>query len=70
MIGIELVKDRGTKTPAQKERDRIIDAAFQKGLLLLGCGESGIRFCPPLVVTKKHVDVAVSILKECFNGLA
>lgn len=69
MVGVELVKDRELKTPAPKERDKIIEMAFQKGLLLLGCGESGIRFCPPLVVSKKEVDIAVKILKECFEKL-
>ncbi len=69
MIGVELVKDRELKTPAPKERDKIIELAFQKGLLLLGCGESGIRFCPPLVVSKREVDIAVKILKDCFGNI-
>lgn len=69
MIGVEIVKDRETKQPAAKERDRIIELAFQKGLLLLGCGESSIRFSPPLIITKKHVDVAIDILKECFGKI-
>jgi 4-aminobutyrate aminotransferase len=67
MVGIELVLDRKTKKPAVKERNRMIDLAFQKGLLLLGCGESGIRFSPALVVTRKEVDIAVEILEKCFN---
>lgn len=66
MIGMELVKDRELKTPAPKERDKIVELAFQRGLLLLGCGESGIRFCPPLVITKKEADIAVKILRDCF----
>lgn len=69
MVGIELVKDRELKTPAPKERDKIVELAFEKGLLLLGCGESGIRFCPPLVVSKKEVDIAVKILKDCFRKI-
>jgi 4-aminobutyrate aminotransferase len=69
MVGVELVKNRTTKLPAAKERDLVIEKAFQKGLLLLGCGESSIRFCPPLTVTKQHVDTAVAILEECFKKL-
>lgn len=69
MVGIELVLNRETRRPAVKERDEMIRRAFQKGLLLLGCGESGIRFCPPLTVTKKEVDVAVEILEKCFISL-
>ncbi len=67
MIGVELVEDRETRKPAPKLRDRMIEEAFRKGLLLLGCGESSIRFSPPLVVTKQEVDVAVEILEECFE---
>ncbi len=70
MVGVELVKDRETKQPAVKERDLVIEKAFQKGLLLLGCGESSIRFCPPLTVTQHHVDVAVEIVEDCLRKLA
>lgn len=64
MVGVELVKDRETKAPASKDRDLVIEKSFRKGLLLLGCGESSIRFCPPLTITKKHVDIAVAILRD------
>ncbi|MBI3306283.1 MAG: acetyl ornithine aminotransferase family protein [Candidatus Omnitrophica bacterium] len=70
MVGIELVRDRETKEPAVRERDQIIKQAFQKGLLLLGCGESGIRFSPPLIVNKGHVDIAIEILEACFKKVA
>src|SRR6476646_4918624 len=64
MIGVELVRDRATKEPANTERDEIVQACFRKGLLLLGCGVNTLRFCPPLVVTKEQCDVAVCILDE------
>ncbi len=70
MVGIELVQDRENKKPAITERDEIIKLAFQKGLLLLGCGESGIRFSPPLVVKKSEVDVATEILEECLSEMS
>ncbi|MGH7890588.1 MAG: acetyl ornithine aminotransferase family protein, partial [Thermodesulfobacteriota bacterium] len=69
MAGIELVRDRESKEWAVTERDRIIQLAFQKGLLLLGCGESGIRFAPALVVTKREVDMAMKILEECLEEI-
>lgn len=69
MVGIELVRDRDTKEPAPQERDQLVRKAFERGLLLLGCGESGIRFCPPLIVSKKHVDVAIEILEAAFRNL-
>ena len=64
MIGVELVKDKETKERAEKERGKIINKCFQKGLLLLGCGPNSIRFMPPLIVTKKEADTALSIFEE------
>ena len=64
MIGMELVRDRETKEAASTERDEIVQLCFRRGLLLLGCGMSTVRFCPPLVVTREHCDVAVRILDE------
>jgi 4-aminobutyrate aminotransferase len=63
MIGADLVKDPVAKTPAVAERDAILQRCFEKGLVLLGCGESVIRFCPALVVTEAEVDTAVEILE-------
>lgn len=67
MVGIEIVKDRSSKAPNPIIREKIIEQAFRRGLLLLGCGETSIRFCPPLVVKKKEVDIAIKILEECFR---
>lgn len=64
MVGVELVKDRGTREPAVDERNKIIQKAFRRGLLLLGCGESGIRFSPSLVVTQGEVDIAMEIFER------
>jgi 4-aminobutyrate aminotransferase len=64
MIGVELIRDCTTKEPANTERDEIVQSCFRHGLLMLGCGVSTLRFCPPLVVTKEHCDTAVEILDE------
>jgi 4-aminobutyrate aminotransferase len=64
MIGVEFVKDRQTKEPDEKLRDRIVDNAFLRGLLLLGCGKSTIRFAPPLNVSRSEVDEALEIFEE------
>lgn len=63
MIGIDLVKDRRTKEAASAERDTILQDCFKRGLVLLGCGESSIRFCPALVVTREECETAVQILE-------
>ena len=53
-----------TKEAASTERDEIVQTCFRQGLLLLGCGVSTLRFCPPLVVTTEQCDTAVAILDE------
>lgn len=67
MVGIELVLDRTTRAPAVKKRDAILQSCFRRGLVLLGCGESGIRFSPALVVTKTEVETALAILEAAFQ---
>jgi 4-aminobutyrate aminotransferase len=67
MIGVDIVKDKATKEYAAAERDRIVELAFEHGLLFLGCGPSSIRLCPPLVVTKEQADVAVDVLETCIK---
>jgi len=64
MLAVEIVEDRLSKKPAGQLRDRIVDLAFHRGLLLLGCGENTIRLCPPLIVNQQETDVALDILEE------
>ena len=67
MIGVDIVKDKVTKEYGHAERDRIVELAFERGVLFLGCGPSTIRLCPALVVTREEADVAVDVLEECIN---
>jgi 4-aminobutyrate aminotransferase len=67
MIGVEIVKDQQTREVAPQLRDRIVDLAFERGLLILGCGETALRLAPPLVVEQGEVDVALDILEECLE---
>ncbi len=64
MIGIEIVKNKKTREPAAKERDVIQCEAARKGMILLGAGKSVIRFCPPLVITKKEAEKGLDIFEE------
>ena len=64
MIGVEIVKDKKTKEYGHDERDRIVELAFERGMLFLGCGPSTVRISPPLVVTKEEADVAIDALEE------
>jgi 4-aminobutyrate aminotransferase len=62
MIGLELVTDRASKTPAKKLCDALITRAFHNGLILLSCGQSTVRFMPPLMIGEADVDEAVDIV--------
>jgi 4-aminobutyrate aminotransferase len=70
MIGIELVRDQTTRERAPDVRDRVVELAFQRGLLVLGAGENSIRLCPPLVITRDQCDCAVETLEECLQAVA
>lgn len=62
MLAIELVEDRKTKTPAARLSEAVITQAFHHGLVLLSCGQSAIRFMPPLLIAKADVDEAIALL--------
>jgi len=70
MVGVELVKDRETKERASDWRNEVIQKAFKKGLLLLGCGENVIRFCPALTVSEEEIAVCLSIFEETLREVA
>jgi 4-aminobutyrate aminotransferase len=67
MVGVELVRDRKTKERASEERDEVVNAAFGRGLLILGAGKNAIRFSPPLVLTRGEADTAVRIFDEALT---
>ncbi|MCC6804746.1 MAG: acetyl ornithine aminotransferase family protein [Anaerolineae bacterium] len=55
MIGVELVMD-ATRKPAKDVRNQVERHAIDNGLLLLGAGESTLRFIPPLMIERDLVD--------------
>ena len=69
MVGVELVKDRETKERAGDWRDFVVQEAFRKGLLLLGCGHNTIRFCPALTVSAEEIDVWLDIFGEILRRI-
>ena len=58
MVAVDVVKDGNPALLDCELRNALVQAAFHQGLLLLGCGEAAIRFCPPLCVTAAQVDTA------------
>jgi len=69
MIGVELVYDQQTKERAPELRDQLEMLAFERGLLILGCGPNSIRLCPPLIITKDQADFAMDTLEQCLQHL-
>jgi 4-aminobutyrate aminotransferase len=67
MIGIELVKDKSIREPAAGERNRVVTLAFERGLMVLGCGENSLRLMPPLIVKEEEAAVALDILEDALS---
>jgi 4-aminobutyrate aminotransferase len=67
MIGMELVTDRATKEPARQVLKDLLNAAFERGLLLLPCGVSTIRFMPPLNISQEIVEEGLSIFDQALT---
>jgi 4-aminobutyrate aminotransferase len=67
MVAIDAMSNQ---RPDPQRREGIIEAAFHRGLLLLGCGKAGVRFCPPLCVTADQVDSALAIFAEACADVA
>jgi 4-aminobutyrate aminotransferase len=70
MIGVEFVKDRESRAPDGDRVQAVQQAAFRKGLLLLGAGPSSLRLAPPLVIDQQDVDTALALLDECLTATA
>jgi 4-aminobutyrate aminotransferase len=61
MVAMDMHQDG---KPAPSLRDELVQAAFHRGLLLLGCGDSALRFCPPLCISAQQISTALAILAE------
>ena len=71
MLAMELVRDRETKAPAKEEADQLVKLCYQKGLVLLSCGNFGnvIRTLMPLVITDEQLQRGLAIMDESLNEL-
>jgi len=62
MTALDLGQEGDPALPDPALREDVIQTCFRHGLLLLGCGESAIRFCPPLCVTAEQIEAGLRIL--------
>jgi 4-aminobutyrate aminotransferase len=67
MVGVEFVKNQSSREPDHDGADAVMVETFRRGVLVLTCGKSTIRFCPPLVVTREQVDKAVEVFENAIN---
>jgi 4-aminobutyrate aminotransferase/(S)-3-amino-2-methylpropionate transaminase len=69
MLALELVKDRVTKEPAADQAKALVKFCYEKGLVILSCGNFGnvIRTLMPLVITDEQLERGLAIVEE---GLA
>jgi 4-aminobutyrate aminotransferase len=65
MVAVELVKSQQTREPHPEARKKVVRRAFEQGVLILGCGESTVRFMPPLIVEREQIDHALEVLERC-----
>jgi 4-aminobutyrate aminotransferase len=61
MLGIDFVDSMESRKPVPELRDRIVEEAFKRGLIIIGCGASAVRFSPPLVIDRDDCDAALAI---------
>lgn len=69
MVGIDFVKDRATKEPNKALANSIMEEAFKRGLLVLTCGASTVRLCPPLVLSEDQADEALDLFEATLQAL-
>ncbi|MCH7872561.1 MAG: acetyl ornithine aminotransferase family protein [Planctomycetes bacterium] len=68
MCAVDVVGKRSGK-PDAKLRNRILQATFERGLIMLGCGETSIRFCPPLCINQTQLDVGLKLFDEVVGSI-
>jgi len=68
MTATEFVRDRRTKEPAVAFRDRVLEECYRRGLIVLPCGNSTLRYVPPLIVRREEIDEAIEILDAAIGA--
>ncbi|MDM8008241.1 MAG: aminotransferase class III-fold pyridoxal phosphate-dependent enzyme [Phycisphaerae bacterium] len=70
LLAVDVRKPRRSQTPAGQLRERIITESFRRGLLLWGCGDTTIRFCPPLCINQVQLEVGLNVFEEAVATVA
>lgn len=67
MVGVEFIEDADSKKPAHNLRNRVVEACYNRGLLVLGAGANVLRFMPPLIVDRAGVERALEIFESALS---
>jgi 4-aminobutyrate aminotransferase len=70
MVGVEFVKDPETKEPASQEVQEVMNKCFKRGLAIITCGKSTMRFAPPLIITREIIDEGLEIFEGAVKEVA
>jgi alanine-glyoxylate transaminase/(R)-3-amino-2-methylpropionate-pyruvate transaminase len=71
MLGMELVRDRGTREPAKAETLQLLEEAREAGVLLGKGGLDGnvVRIKPPMCITADDADFAVEVIDRALTRI-
>jgi 4-aminobutyrate aminotransferase len=69
MVGAEIITDAATKRKAPALRNAIVTACYQRGLIIIGCGENTIRFAPPLVVSVDEMSEGLDVFEAALRDV-
>jgi L-lysine 6-transaminase len=56
--------------PDGETRDRVADAMYQNGAIILGCGVRSLRFRPPLDVTAAEIDEGLDLVRRSLQQVS
>ncbi len=68
MRATEFIKDPESKAPARELRNRIVEAAYKRGLILLPAGRSTIRYIPALNIPDDQLEAGLDVLEEAMTA--
>jgi len=69
MWAVEWVKDPKTKQHDAKKRDAVLQECYRRGLVVLPCGQSAIRFIPPLVITDEQLAGGLDVFRDAARAV-
>ncbi|MEE9296721.1 MAG: acetyl ornithine aminotransferase family protein [Phycisphaerae bacterium] len=58
------------RQPSNELRDAITRQAFSRGLILLGCGDTSLRFAPPLCITEDELNTGLDLFEQAVKAAA